>query len=223
VTIHRALGYVDRASLAEGSPLRVIMATEGRKADGIDLRMSGCDLTRFNLNPVLGYGHRYYSREDLPIGNVGSVKVAGKELSGELAFDPDDEFAMTCERKMRRGILSAVSIGFDVTEWENENDNYWRGGVATGWELTELSVVPIGMDANAVVASGRSLLADADRNLLRELAAEFGAERVLAILTGGAPAPERPAAPAQDPTPATPAGVPTDAARALLAAFAKES
>lgn len=223
MTIHRALGYVDRASLADGSPLRVVMATEGRKADGIDLRMSGANLERFTRNPVLGYGHRYYSRDDLPIGSVTNVKVEGKQLAGDLVFDDEDEFAMTCERKMRKGILSAVSIGFDVTEWESENDNYWRGGVATGWELTELSVVPVPMDANAVVASGRSLLADPDRELLRALAAEFGAERVLAILTGAAPTPEPPAPPVQDPTPAAPAGVPTDAARTLLAAFAKES
>ena len=223
MTIHRALGYVDRANLAEGAPLRVVMATEGKMADGIDLRMSGADLTRFNRNPVLGYGHRYYSREDLPIGRVDNVKVEGKQLAGDLVYDEGDEFAMTCERKMRAGILSAVSIGFEVTEWENENDNYWRGGVATGWELTELSVVPVPMDSNAVVASGRSLLDNADRTLLRVLAAEFGADVVLAAITGTALAPELPAPPVQDPTPAAPAGVSESAARALLAAFAKES
>ena len=230
MTFHRALGYVDRASLADGAPLRGVMASEGKQADGIDLRMSGVDLGRFNRNPVLGYGHRYWSREDLPIGRVDNVKVAGKELSGDLVFDDGDEFAMTCERKMRAGILSAVSIGFEVTEWENENDNYWRGGVATGWELHELSVVPVPMDSNAVVTSGRSLLDDGDRAAARalvdDLTAEFGAERVLAaILRHGLPGPttERPAPPVQDPTPATPAGVHPDAARALLAAFAKES
>ena len=199
------------------------MATEGKMADGIDLRMSGVDLGRFNRNPVLGYGHRYWSREDLPIGRVDNVKVEGKQLAGDLVFDDGDEFAMTCERKMRAGILSAVSIGFEVTEWENENDNYWRGGVATGWELTELSVVPVPMDANAVVASGRSALDDADRTLLRVLADEFGADVVLAAIAGTRLAPERPAPPAQDPTPAAPAGVNPDAARALLAAFDKES
>jgi hypothetical protein len=89
--------------------------------------------------------------------------------------------------------------------------------------MTELSVVPVPMDANAVVTSGRSLFADADRALLRALAAEFGAERVLAALTGITSAPEQPAPPVQDPTPAAPAGVDPDAARALLAAFAKES
>lgn len=214
MTIHRAYGYVDRASVTADAPLRVVMASEGKQADGIDLRMSGVDLSRFNRNPVLGYGHRYWSREDLPIGRVDNVKVEGKTLLGDLMFDPDDGFAMTCERKVRAGVMSAVSIGFDVTEWENENDNYWRGGVAIGWELTELSVVPVPMDANAVVASGRSLVDDRDRALLRAMAAEFGAERVLAVLTGMAP--EQPAEPVE---PAAVAGVSESAARDFLAAL----
>lgn len=216
MTIHRAYGHVDRASVAPDAPLRVVMASEGKQADGIDLRMSGVDLTRFNRNPVLGYGHRYWSREDLPIGRVDNVKVEGRELLGDLVFDVDDEFAMTCERKIRAGVLSAVSIGFDVTEWENENDNYWRGGVATGWELTELSVVPVPMDANAVVTSGRSLIDERDRAWLRAMIAEFGAERILAVLTGAAPEP-----PAEPVTPAEPAGVvvPESAARDFLAAL----
>jgi len=158
MTIHRALGYVERASLADGGPLRVVMASEGKQADGIDLRMSGVDLGRFNRNPVLGYGHRYWSREDLPIGRVDNVKVAGKELSGDLVFDDGDRAAA--------------------------------------------------------------------RALVDDLTAEFGAERVLAaLLRHGLPGPstERPAPPVQDPTPAAPAGVDPDAARALLAAFAKES
>lgn len=219
MTIHRAYGYVDRA--AEGAALRVVMASEGKQADGIDLRMSGVDLARFNRNPVLGYGHAYWRREDIPIGRVDNVKVDGKQLVGDLMFDPDDEFAMTCERKIRGGFLSAVSIGFEVTEWENENDNYWRGGVATGWELSELSVVPVPMDANAVVTGGRSgaptLFGDAD---LYEQVFRFLREHEPAMLAHyaslGLPAGDPPA-PA--PTPAKPAGVPTDAARILLAAL----
>jgi HK97 family phage prohead protease len=225
MTIHRALGYVDRASLADGSPLRVVMATEGRKADNIDLRMSGARLDRFRANPVLGYGHAYWGRENLPIGRVDpdTIDVVGTALAGSLSFDADDDFAVKVERKMRAGYVNAVSIGFDVLEWENGKGDVWRGGVATAWEMTELSVVPVPMDANAVVTSGRSLFADADRALLRALAAEFAAERVLAALTGLTSAPEQPAPPVQDPTPAAPAGVDPDAARALLAAFAKES
>lgn len=221
-TMHRALGYVDRTALREGAPLRVIMASEGRQADGIDLRMSGAQLDRYRGNPVLGYGHSYWGRGNLPIGrtNPDTITVEGATLGGELEFDADDEFAREVERKMRGGFLSAVSIGFDVTEWESENDNYWRGGVATKWELTELSVVPVPMDAKALVTSGRGL---ADPDLLAAVrgcpADEF--ELLLTRLRALGEAIGQPA-PAVERTipPSPPApGVPEDAVRDLCAAF----
>jgi hypothetical protein len=64
---------------------------------------------------------------------------------------------------MRKRYLNAVSIGFEVLQWESADQNLWRGGVATRWEQTELSVVPVPMDANALVTSGRGL---ADPELL---------------------------------------------------------
>jgi hypothetical protein len=225
--VGRTLGYIDRTAIQDGQPLRVIMATEGRKADGVDLRMAGADLARYRANPVLGYGHAYWGRDNLPIGRVNpdSIGVAGTSLAGDLDFDQGDPFAREIERKMRDGYMSAVSIGFEVLEWEDGKGDLWRGGVATKWALTELSVVPIGMDEKALVTAGRSLIDEFDRDAMRALVDEFGAERVMAALIGSAPPPELPAPPAQDPKPAEPAGfsVPTDAARALLAAFAKES
>jgi HK97 family phage prohead protease len=178
MTFHRALGFVDRSALTADSPLRVVLATEGRKADGIDLRMSGARLERYRGNPVLGYGHNYKGRENLPIGRIdpGSIEVAGKQVAGDLDFDQGDPFAREIERKMRAGYINAVSVGFDVTDWESGSR-----GVATGWELTETSVVPVPMDADALVTSGRSLdladpalvdvlskLSDADFDKVRE-------------------------------------------------------
>lgn len=157
MTIHRANGYVVRESIRDGSPLRVVMASEGEQADGIDLRMSGAEMERFRNNPVLGYGHSYWGRTNLPIGRVipESIMVEGTTVVGELEFDEDDEFAREVERKMRKRYLNAVSIGFDVLQWESADQNYWRGGVATRWEQTELSVVPVPMDAKALVTAGR--------------------------------------------------------------------
>ncbi|WP_435111882.1 HK97 family phage prohead protease [Nocardiopsis synnemataformans] len=168
-------GYV-RAHLEraeEGKPLRFVAATEGRKGDGIDLRMSGARLERFRANPVIGYNHSYWGRQSLPIGRAPTVETDGNRLMMDIEFDPDDEFAMEVERKYRGGFLNAVSIGFDVNEWENEADNYWRGGVATDWELLETSAVPIPMDASAVVESGRGLRSDW-ANLVASLPPDLG-------------------------------------------------
>lgn len=224
MTIHRALGFVDRSMLTDDSPLRVVMASEGRQADKIDLRMSGADLSRYRGNPVLGYGHSYWGRTNLPIGRVKpeTLLIADRQLSGDLEFDQEDPFAREVERKMRAGYINAVSIGFDVTQWESAEDSYWRGGVATKWELSELSVVPVPMDANALVTSGRSL---ADPELLGALRGFTDEEfarllvRMQALHNVAAgdgpfvnPAPH-------DPEPQAPE-INHDAARSLLAAFA---
>lgn len=231
--MHRAYGHVDRASVADGRPLRVILASEGRQADGIDLRMSGVDLARYRGNPVLGYGHRYYGRDNLPIGRVipESLAVHGTTLVGDLEFDTGDQFAVEIERKMRSGYLNAVSIGFDVTEWEDERSSYRTGGVATGWELGELSVVPVPMDANALVTAGRMGQAGAlavDEAIERD--ALLSLVRQAMVREGLWPPPHlgeafRKPEPAPDDVPEpTPAGINADAARDFLSAFApKES
>lgn len=224
MTIHRALGYVDRTALREGVPLRVVMASEGRQADGIDLRMSGADLARFRANPVLGYGHSYWGRTNLPIGRVlpDSISVDGDRVSGDLEFDAADEFARTVERKMRDGYLNAVSIGFEVLEWESENDNYWRGGVATKWSMSELSVVPVPMDANALVTAGRSGLADPALIAALRDCPDDAFDRLLTRLRAVGevltPPAEKPADSTTTPTPPAP-GVNQNEARDLLAAF----
>jgi HK97 family phage prohead protease len=227
MTFHRALGFVDRSALTDDSPLRVVMASEGRMADKIDLRMSGADLARFRGNPVLGYGHSYWGRTNLPIGRVDpdTLMIADRQLSGEIQFDQGDEFAREVERKMRAGYLNAVSIGFDVTQWESAEDSYWRGGVATKWELSELSVVPVPMDAKALVTSGRSL-DPGDPAVIRELAAlseedfakvQFRMQILNQAMNGRTV--ELLKSDYTDPEPQAPEINP-DAARSLLAAFA---
>lgn len=218
--MHYQRAYVDRAATRDGEPIRFVAATEGRKADNIDLRMTGARLDRYRSNPILGYGHRYYSRDDLPIGRSVRTEVDGSRLMIDVEFDQADEFAQRVERKYRDGYLNAVSVGFDVTRWEGNNGSYWAGGVAEEWELTEVSAVPVPMDGDAIVAGGRSLAEpDVDRALVRALVAEFGQDAVLAAvrtrLFGETPDPK--------PEPSAPERVAEiDAARGLLAVLTEK-
>lgn len=211
-----ARAFVDRAATSDkpgDGPIRFVAATEGRKADGIDLRMSGADLAMFEANPVILYAHTSYGRDSLPIGRATESKIDGTRLLIDVEYDADDEFAQKVERKYRSGYMSAGSIGFDVDKWESPNDNYWSGGVAVEWSLREFSMVPVGMDKEALVESGRAL-DTVDRALLRALAAEFGADRVLAVLSGKTP---EIVVPVPSPPPAD--VVNQDAARGLIAAL----
>lgn len=155
--MHYTRAYVDRASTEGDGLLRFVAATEGVKGDGIDLKMSGARLERYRANPIFGYGHRYYSREDLPIGRAPEVDLVGQSLKIGVEFDQEDPFAVRVEKKYRGHFLNAVSIGFNVLEWEDDRGSYWQGGTATDWELLEVSAVPVPMDASAVVTGGRSL------------------------------------------------------------------
>lgn len=154
MTRHYLRGFALRAATdspdATG-PVPFVLATEGRKADGLDLRMTGLDLTRYEGNPVLGYGHSYWGRDSLPIGRVDRARIDGGRLLGDLVFDQGDDFAVTVERKVRGGFLNAVSVGFDAHD-------IGQDGVPARWELFETSVVPLPMDPDALAdADGRQL------------------------------------------------------------------
>lgn len=153
MTRHYLRGYVLRAAdkaEEKAGPLRIIAATAGRKGDGLNLTMDGADLGRFQSNPVVGYGHQYWGRESLPIGRSDKTWIDDDKLMMDISFDQDDDFARKVEGKYRGGYLNAFSIGFDV--WDVDD-----AGVPKGWELFEVSAVPLPMDPNAVVESGREL------------------------------------------------------------------
>lgn len=150
---HYLRGYVQRADDdqgddAAGKPLTIVAATEGRKGDGLNLVMKGAELGRFQANPVVGYGHSYWGRDGLPIGRSDDTRIDGERLLMDIVFDQEDEFARKVERKYRAKMMNAFSIGFSV--W-NIDDS----GTPEGWELFEVSAVPLPMDPNAVVESGR--------------------------------------------------------------------
>lgn len=148
-------GHVDRDNTTDDL-IWFTAATEGVKADGIDLRMDGAQLERFTNNPIILFGHNAWGRSNLPIGRAPHVSVEGKRLKMGIAFDQEDTFAVEVERKIRNKFLNAVSISFNVLSWENPSQNHWNGGVATKWELFETSVVPVPMDGKATVESGRA-------------------------------------------------------------------
>lgn len=150
-------------------PLRFVVASEGRKDDGIDLRMDRVDLSRLTANPVVMMMHDY-SR--LPIGRAENIHVQDGDLLADAVFDLDDPNGTEVDRKYRNGFLNAVSVGFEA---RNVGDD----GQPESWTPLEFSAVPIGMDPDALLTMSRSALADELASRLRTtLAAQRGAIRV---------------------------------------------
>lgn len=178
-------GFVVRGAdgtVAADGPIRFVAATEGVKADGIDLRMDRAKLDRYLSNPVVMYGHQYVGRDALPIGRSVHTEIdTTPQLVADLDFDREDDFAVTVDRKIRGGYLNAVSIGFDFWTADVEPDGRM---VPNDWELMEISVVPLPMDPDALAAPGR------ERTALSGVEQRLAAiEQRLAALT----APEPPA------------------------------
>ncbi|SBT89384.1 hypothetical protein GA0115233_100931 [Streptomyces sp. DI166] len=185
---HYVRGYVQRADDdggggSAGKALRIVAATAGRKDDGLNLTMEGARLERFEANPVVGYGHSFWGRDGLPIGRSDKTWIDGDRLMMDVLFDQGDEFARKVEDKYRGGFMNAFSIGFSA--WNIGDD-----GTPEGWELFEVSAVPLPMDPNAVVESGRDSQLALVRGLVADLPdAEAFAQAVMAHLdalqTGG--------------------------------------
>ncbi len=151
-----------------GEPIKFVATTEGTKADGLNLMMDKLDLGRFEANPVIGYGHNFFGRSNLPIGRAVDIEVDAPALRLSVAFDQADEFATTVEQKVRDRYLNAMSVGFDVVNVDDET------GIPQSWELFESSIVPIPLDPEALSEVGRAAVKDLESLLEKARAAVAG-------------------------------------------------
>jgi HK97 family phage prohead protease len=122
------------------SPIRAVLATSRKQADGYALSMAGARLGRFRANPVLMTVHDYKS---LPVGRISDISIERDRITGRLLF-PSDAEGQALEQRVRDGFINAVSIGYDVIESD-------RAGQVSAWSLTEVSLVGVPMDADALI------------------------------------------------------------------------
>lgn len=123
------------------------------------------NLTRYEANPVVLYGHRSW---ELPIGHAENVRVEKRKLIARLYFV--NEKANPLAEQVWQGIVQksirAVSVGFRSKAGSaKEIDGNWIY-VLTGNELVEVSVVPIGANPEAVALRSKSM------NVIRGLAGD---------------------------------------------------
>ena len=129
------------------------------------LRMSGIKLGRFRANPVVLDSHNRYEAGAV-IGNA-AVKVENRKLVASITFAETDR-AEEVWQLVRGGFLKALSIGYSidrasVTEIaEGQTDGSGDAkveGPATivkGWELYEISVVPVPADPGTLARAFNS-------------------------------------------------------------------
>lgn len=137
-------------ALISDNEVKVVMSKEIQDRDGEVLSVSGCDLENYKKNPVVLWGHRMNSGdvEDVMGRMIDVEKTIGvdgiPELQGVVEF-ADHPKAQYLKRMVKQGIISTVSVGFGIKNFDAETKTI------TDWELYELSFVNVPANTEARV------------------------------------------------------------------------
>lgn len=118
----------------------VIATREVVDRDGEIVKVSGIDIANFLKNPVILWGHDYWS---FPIGAATDVRIQGDQMIVKGVFAPTEQ-AQIARLLYDTGFLKTVSIGFIGKERQ--------GNLITKCELLELSFVPVPSNPEALDA-----------------------------------------------------------------------
>jgi HK97 family phage prohead protease len=139
-----------------------VISTEAVDTYGTVFKSSGWDLTRYQKNPIVAYGHRTWSDNPDMIIGTSEVRIEDGQLIGKVTFEAEDvnPTAETIWRKVQAGTLRMASVGANVLEWrwgdttlgEDKENIYF-----TRIELLEWSIVPIGSNPDAHVREAKTI------------------------------------------------------------------
>ena len=132
----------------------------------------GADFKNFKKNPVVLWAHDYTRPA---IGKISNPKVKDGKVVGKVEFDSkdNDEFAYMVGQKVKKGFISAGSIGFKPTtvEFVEEPKDNTRL-VHRKWELMEFSICNVPANINALAVRAEE---DMDSKIVDELEAKIAA------------------------------------------------
>ena len=144
----KAFSKLDLKALTteDSGTFRVIMTSDKKDRDGEIIKLDGWNFENFMKNPVVIYGHNYYSIENV-IGRVDKIYREGNTIvaEGRFASEAANPKAQMVRRLYDEKILQAVSVGFIVKGRDVQDDS-----IITSAELLELSFVPIQSNPDAV-------------------------------------------------------------------------
>jgi hypothetical protein len=122
------------ALVDDAGTFEVVISTNNVDRQGESVDQNGWDLTNYKANPVVLFGHDYYS---LPVGVCDSIDLIDGKLIAKGRFAPMDAnpFAQQIRKLYDAKILRATSVGFIVKES--------NGAIITKAELLEFSFVPV--------------------------------------------------------------------------------
>lgn len=151
MTMMRAAVAAQINTLSENE-VEVIISTSALARDGHILEPSGCDLSNYKNNPIVLWQHN----PDVPVGRAADLAVEGDKIRARITFAPTGISPKADEVRglVKNGIVSGVSVGFDVIDSEPLDEKQPRGGQRfTKWELLECSFCSVPADPGAAVTA----------------------------------------------------------------------
>jgi HK97 family phage prohead protease len=133
--------------------------TPTKDAHGTKVIPMGIDLSRYERSPIVLFGHDGYFAPDAAnvMGKAVNLRKSEKGLQVTVEFLPAsvNPRAEMVYQMVKRGAISAMSIGFQPLEVQTEMEYGEAVPVITKSLLLELSIVPIGSNPDALV-TGRA-------------------------------------------------------------------
>lgn len=120
------------------------------------VKMDGWDLSDYNNNPVVLWGHKSYTDNPDMVLGTGRVYREGDKLMGEVTFESAEvnPLAEKVFQKIIAGTIRMTSVGFDPSEYrwgysdlDEDPDKFYY----VKQSLLEFSIVPIGSNPNALI------------------------------------------------------------------------
>ncbi len=110
------------------------------------LDVRGADLSALRGAPVLN-GHRAQGIDNI-IGTITDARLEGDQIIATAQLSERADLAPIVS-DIAAGIINAVSVGYEVTRWQDGTANGRRTRTATQWSPREVSFVAVGADRNA--------------------------------------------------------------------------
>lgn len=146
----------------ENRTAEFVISTEAVDTYGTVFKMSGWDLTRYNANPIVCYGHRSWDANPDMIIGTSEVFIDNDQLIGRVRFESEDvnPIAEKIWKKVQNGTLRMASIGANPKKghWGDEKLGEDRDVIYFDeTELYEWSIVPVGSNPDALKREAQTI------------------------------------------------------------------
>lgn len=143
------------------------MMTGTRARDGHILDPLGCVLENYNLNPIQLWQHD----PNKPVGRNSDIRATADYIEARTIFAPAGVSPIADEIRglVKAGVVTAVSIGFDIVDGVPLDPAKPRSGLRVSkWELLECSFVSVPADPGAVVVARSEGIGMSNRAVVAE-------------------------------------------------------